>query len=37
MAYLGDRFVPRLRREVGDDVTRQVLVANPARWLPWTR
>jgi phosphotriesterase-related protein len=37
MAYLGDRFVPRLRRQVGEDVTHQVLVSNPARWLAWTR
>ena len=37
MAYLGDRFVPRLRRQVGEDVTHQVLVSNPARWLAWHR
>lgn len=37
LAYLGDRFVPRLRRLLGDQVSDQVLVANPASWLPWTR
>ena len=36
LGYLGHRFVPRMRRLLGDDVTDQVLRANPARWLPWT-
>ena len=33
LAYLFDRFVPRLRQAVGDDALGSVLVANPARWL----
>ncbi len=36
LAYLGDRFVPRMRNLLGDEVTDQVLVDNPARWLAWT-
>jgi 5-phospho-D-xylono-1,4-lactonase len=35
LAYLFDRFVPRLRDTVGDAVTHQMLVENPARWLAW--
>ena len=35
LAYLFDRFVPRLRQAVGDDALGSVLVANPARWLSW--
>jgi len=31
MAYLGDRFVPRLRRAGGEELVHAVLVANPAR------
>jgi predicted metal-dependent phosphotriesterase family hydrolase len=31
MRYLMRTFVPRLRRRVGDDVTDQLLVRNPAR------
>lgn len=33
LAYLGERFVPRLRAEGGAELVEQVLVANPARWL----
>ena len=33
LAYLGDRFVPRLRRAGGAELVDRVLVANPARWL----
>lgn len=33
LAYLGERFVPRLIREGGDELAERVLVANPARWL----
>lgn len=29
--YLMDRFVPRLRRRIGDDAVGRILVANPAR------
>jgi predicted metal-dependent phosphotriesterase family hydrolase len=36
LAYLGDRFVPRMRTLLGDEVTEQVLIDNPARWLTWT-
>jgi predicted metal-dependent phosphotriesterase family hydrolase len=36
LAYLGRRFVPRMIAELGDGVTDQVLVHNPARWLTWT-
>jgi len=31
LAYLMDSFVPRLRRRVGDDVIRKILVDTPAR------
>ncbi len=36
LAYLGHRFVPRMRRLLGDDVIDQVLVDNPRRWLSWS-
>jgi phosphotriesterase-related protein len=36
LAYLFDRFVPRLRGEVGDDVTTRILATNPAAWLTWS-
>ena len=36
LRYLFDRFVPRLRNEVGDQITDQILVDNPARWLTWS-
>ena len=36
LQYLFDRFVPRLRREVGDQATNAILVDNPARWLAWS-
>ena len=35
LRYLFDRFVPRLRRAVGDEAVDAVLGANPARWLAW--
>ncbi len=35
LAYLFQRFVPRVRRAVGDVALDAVLVANPARWLSW--
>ncbi|ALX65762.1 phosphotriesterase family protein [Microbacterium sp. XT11] len=35
LAYLGERFVPRLRAIGGDDLVDAVLRANPARWLTW--
>jgi phosphotriesterase-related protein len=33
LAYLGERFVPRLARAGGAELVDRVLVANPARWL----
>lgn len=33
LAYLGERFVPRLIRAGGTELADRVLVANPARWL----
>lgn len=36
LQYLFDRFVPRLRREVGERATDAILVDNPARWLAWS-
>ncbi|MDQ1123540.1 phosphotriesterase family protein [Microbacterium trichothecenolyticum] len=35
LRYLGDRFVPRLRREGGEDLAHAVLRRNPAAWLTW--
>jgi phosphotriesterase-related protein len=37
LAYLGDRFVPRMRRLLGEELTDRVLVENPSRWLAWAR
>lgn len=33
LAYLGERYVPRLRTLVGDDAVERMLTANPARLL----
>ncbi|MFK0403235.1 phosphotriesterase [Microbacterium sp. NPDC090225] len=33
LAYLGERYVPRLRDLIGDDAVDRLLVANPARLL----
>lgn len=33
LAYLGERYLPRLRSAVGDDVVERMLVTNPARLL----
>ncbi len=35
LAYLFDRFVPRLRGAIGDAALDALLVTNPARWLSW--
>lgn len=35
LRYLGERFVPRLRREGGDDLADAVLRRSPAAWLTW--
>jgi 5-phospho-D-xylono-1,4-lactonase len=37
LAYLGERYVPRLRAALGDDAVDRMLVANPARLLTLTR
>jgi phosphotriesterase-related protein len=34
LAYLGERFVPRLRQRLGDTLTERILT-NPGRWLAW--
>lgn len=34
LAYLGERYVPRLRALVGDEAVDRMLIANPARLLP---
>lgn len=36
LQYLFDRFVPRLRQEVGELATNSILVDNPASWLAWS-
>lgn len=36
LAYLGERYVPRLRAALGDDAVDRMLVANPARLLTLT-
>jgi phosphotriesterase-related protein len=35
LGYLFERFVPRVRRALGDAALQTLLVANPARWLSW--
>lgn len=35
LGYLFGRFVPRVRRAVGDQATDVILRDNPARWLSW--
>lgn len=35
LQYLGDRYLPRLRQEIGDTAVSQILVTNPASWLTW--
>jgi predicted metal-dependent phosphotriesterase family hydrolase len=35
LAYLGARYVPRLRERIGEDAIEQLLVANPQRFLRW--
>jgi len=35
LSYLFDRFVPRVRSRVGEEVTHQILTENPSRWLSW--
>lgn len=35
LAYLGERFVPRLQAEAGEELVDEILRTNPARWLAW--
>jgi phosphotriesterase-related protein len=35
LAYLFDRFVPRLRHAIGAEATTRILSNNPASWLAW--
>jgi phosphotriesterase-related protein len=35
LAYLFERFVPRVRQALGDAALETLLVGNPARWLSW--
>lgn len=37
LAYLGERYLPRLRAVIGDDAVDRMLVANPARLLALTQ
>lgn len=37
LAYLGERYVPRLRALIGDEAVDRMLVANPARLLTLSR
>ncbi|WP_336641669.1 phosphotriesterase family protein [Microbacterium sp. USHLN272] len=37
LAYLGERYVPRLRTLIGDEAVDRMLVANPARLLALSR
>ena len=34
LAYLGERYVPRLRERIGADAVERMIIANPARVLP---
>ncbi|MFS0894341.1 phosphotriesterase [Microbacterium sp. 179-I 3D3 NHS] len=34
LAYLGERYLPRLRELIGADAVDRMLIANPARFLP---
>jgi predicted metal-dependent phosphotriesterase family hydrolase len=36
LAYLGARYVPRLRERIGDDATERILASNPQRFLTWS-
>ncbi|MET0844261.1 MAG: aryldialkylphosphatase [Mycetocola sp.] len=35
LAYLGERYLPRLAARIGDDAVRGILTANAQRWLSW--
>lgn len=36
LGYLGERYLPRLRSEIGDDAVETMLRVTPARVLPWS-
>lgn len=36
LGYLGERYLPRLRRAIGDDVVESMLTTNPQRYLTWS-
>ena len=36
LAYLGERYVPRMRQRLGDPTVDRILIANPARYLAWS-
>lgn len=36
LQYLGERYLPRLRQELGTTTVSHILVGNPATWLAWT-
>jgi len=36
LAYLGARYVPRLRERIGAPATERILAANPQRFLTWS-
>jgi phosphotriesterase-related protein len=35
LAYLGERYVPRLRERIGGEATERILTGNPQRFLTW--
>jgi predicted metal-dependent phosphotriesterase family hydrolase len=37
LAYLGARYVPRLRERIGDEATDRILADNPQRFLTWSQ
>jgi phosphotriesterase-related protein len=36
LGYLGSRYLPRLRSEIGDAAVAEMLTTAPARFLPWS-
>lgn len=36
LAYLGERFLPRVAGAAGTELVRRITVANPAAWLAWS-
>lgn len=37
LQYLAERYLPRLRQEIGPEALSHILVDNPARWLTWKK